>query len=185
MGECGQGGNPDGVSYCCRVGACTCAAVPGAAIGALTLPCELISSSSTIFTVGCPLIVTIPKVQSHNSFCFNVSQLTPLCPIPNAQLAGFLSTTTQVRVARPFTGSSKQSAWFVSFFSSVFVLSPASVTVALCVRRRTIASCTLAARPMFSESSSHTAHTVFSSSLERSRKLRNQLLYTLGNCGSV
>ena len=60
MGECGQGGNPDGVSCHCRVGACTCAAVPGAAIGALTLPCELISSSSTIFIVGCPLI-------GHNS----------------------------------------------------------------------------------------------------------------------
>ena len=58
MGECGPRGNPDGVSYCCRVGACTCAAIPGAAIGALTLPCELISSSSTILTVGCPLICT-------------------------------------------------------------------------------------------------------------------------------
>ena len=38
MGECGQGGNPNSVSYCCRFGACTCATIPGAAIGVLTLP---------------------------------------------------------------------------------------------------------------------------------------------------
>ena len=56
MGECGQGGNPDGVLCHCHIGACTCATVPDAAIGTLTLLCELISSSSTIFTVGCPLI---------------------------------------------------------------------------------------------------------------------------------
>ena len=86
---------------------------------------------------------------------------------------------------RSFTGSSKHFAWFVSFPSNVFVLSPASITVPLCVRRQTIASCALAARPMFSESSSHTAHTVLSSSLERCQKLRNQLLYTPGNDGSV
>ena len=60
MGERGQGGNPDSVLCHCHIGACTCATVPGAAIGTLTLLCELISSSSTIFTVGCPLI-------GHNS----------------------------------------------------------------------------------------------------------------------
>ena len=74
MGECGQGGNPDGVLYCCRVGACTCAAILGATIGALTLPCKLISSSSTIFNVGCPLIChRVTKVWYHNSICFTVS----------------------------------------------------------------------------------------------------------------
>ena len=57
MGEYGQGGNPDGVLYCCLVGACTCASVLSIATGALKLPCELISSSSTMFTVGCPLIL--------------------------------------------------------------------------------------------------------------------------------
>ena len=82
-----------GVLYHCLVGTCTCAAVSGAAIGALTLPCELISSSSTIFTVGCPLICHyVPKVLYHNSICFTASHHH--CVQCYAQLAGRLSTTT-------------------------------------------------------------------------------------------
>ena len=46
------------------------------------------------------------------------------------------------------------------------MLSPVSITIELHVLCWTIASCMLAARPMFVESSSHIAHIVFSSSLE-------------------
>ena len=88
MGVCGQGGNPYGVSYRCHVGACTCAAILGAAIGALTLPCELISSSSMIFTVGCPLICHyVPKVLCHNSICFTAHTTTVSNATCNLQVA--------------------------------------------------------------------------------------------------
>ena len=95
IGSFGQGGNPDGVLYHCRVGACTCATVPGAAMGALTLPCELISLSSTIFTVGCPLICH--KFPRYGIMTISASLLHHshhCCVQSHAQLVGPLSTTT-------------------------------------------------------------------------------------------
>ena len=189
MGVCGHGGNPDGVLYCCRVGACTCATIVGAAIGALTLPCELISSSLTIFIVRCPLIChNVPKVLYHNSICFTASPLTPpLRPMLHAQLAGRLSTTTSSRRASVH--------WFLKILSSDPVSCTSSVFSAfsrvchrctLCSPWRTIASCALVARPMFPESSSHIAHTVLSSSLGTLPKaLKPVVVYSRGLHGSM
>ena len=179
MGVCGQGGNPDGVSYCCCVGACTCATILGAAIGALTLPYELISSSSAIFIVGCPLICHYDPqgivTQQYLLHCFTPSLCPMLCKTSRS-LKYYNKFASHVRSLVPYITS--HGSYLAP--SSVFVLSLASVTIALCVCRRTIASCVLVACPMFLESSSHIAHTMLSSSLERCRKLRNQLLCTPG-----
>ena len=64
----------------------------------IDVPCELISSSSTIFTIGCPLICHyVSKVWYHNSICFAASYHH--CVQCYAQLAGRLSTTTSSRRA--------------------------------------------------------------------------------------
>ena len=127
MGECGQVGNPDSVLYCCRVGACTCATILAAAIGALPLPCELISLSSTIFTVGRPLIChKFPKVVYHNSICFTLAPLTPpLCPIPRAtcrSLKYYNNFVSRVRSLIPYNTS--RGSYLSLLPSSCFLLRP-------------------------------------------------------------
>ena len=180
FGECSQGGNPNGVLYCCHVSTCTCAIVLGAAIGVLTLPCKLISSSSTIFTMGWPLIChSVPKVR-YGTTMVSASLHKPQLRLLSLTTCKLLKYYNQFCVARSFIGSFSHSAWFLSFLSSVFMLSPASITIELRVLHWTIASCMLATRPMFLESSSHTAYTVFSSSLECHQKLQNQFCVVQG-----
>ena len=185
MGECGQGGSPDGVLCRCRVGACTCAAVPGTAIGALTLPCELISLSLMIFTVGCPFI-------GHNSQG-TVSQqsllhcLTTHTIAPNPKHATCGSFKYYDKIAsrvRSLVPQNNPHGSYLSFpASSCFLLRPSPLHSVFAVEQVLLAHW-LHVR-CFLESCSHTAHIMFSSSLERRRKLRNQLLCTPGKRGSV
>ena len=113
----------------------------GAATGALTLPCELISSSSTRFTVGCPLI------------CADTFVLCTRKPKLRSLLVAHLQ---DAKVLQQFFASlghlfhSKHHAFFLSDSSSAFVHSLASVTVDLRALRRTIAPCAKTARPRFS-----------------------------------
>ena len=179
MGVCGQGGNPDSVSYHCRrwylylchrIGCrhwCIDATLRTHFIVVDNIHCRL-STHVSLRSQG-----MVPQQYLFRYFT------PPLCPMLRTtcrSLKYYNKFASRVRSLVPHTTSC--GSYLNLLASSCFILRPSPLHSVFAVD--TIASCALATRPMFLEFSSHTAHTVLSSSLECCQKLRNQLSYTSG-----